>query len=94
MRNVNYNRHRRSLQGKATSYILVVVLFFSFDATAQQRLGGFSPNIHRKTSLRCYLFQWWYLEIMGAQNDHFWSENSHSAIFGVGRPLRGNEQEF
>jgi len=28
MRNVNYNRHRRSLQGKATSYILVVVLFF------------------------------------------------------------------
>jgi len=26
---------------------------FSFDATTQQRLDGFSPNLHQKTSLRC-----------------------------------------
>jgi len=48
-------RRRRSLQAKATSYVLVAVLrffiftffyfFFTFDATAQQRLGGFSPNL-------------------------------------------------
>jgi len=26
---------------------------FSFDATTEQRLDGFSPNLHQKTSLRC-----------------------------------------
>ena len=50
-------RWRRSLQAKATSYVLVAVLcfsFFSFDASAEQRLDGCSPNLHQKTTLRCY----------------------------------------
>ena len=28
--------------------------FLSFDATAQQRLDGFSPNLYHQTLLRCY----------------------------------------
>jgi len=47
-------RRRRSLQAKATFYVLVAVLFSSFDATAQQRRNGFSPNLHQQTSLPCY----------------------------------------
>ena len=40
-------RRRRPLQAKA-------FCVYSFDATAQQRLDGFSPNIHQKSTLRCY----------------------------------------
>ena len=31
-----------------------MLLVFSFDASAQQRLDGFSPNLYQQTSLRCY----------------------------------------
>jgi len=31
-------------------------------------------------------------KLLGAQNVHFWSKNSDSAVFG--RPLHGNEEEF
>jgi len=41
-------RWRRSLLAKATSYISVDVLCFSFDATAQQRLDTFPPSLHQK----------------------------------------------
>jgi len=40
-------RRRRSLQAKATSNVLVAVVFFPFDATAQQRLDGFTPKLHQ-----------------------------------------------
>jgi len=55
----------------------VAVLFFSFDATAQQRLDGFSPNLHQKTSLRRYSFTvppWKSVPhsfFVGAQDVHF-----------------------
>jgi len=35
-----------------------VSVFSSSDATAQQRMGGFSPNLHQQTS-QCFC-QWWY----------------------------------
>ena len=66
-------------EGEATSFLVAVCsvfFFFSFDATAQQRLDGFSPNLHQKTSLQCYSLTVVPPKCLGAQNVHFWSENS------------------
>jgi len=52
-------RRCRSLQVKATSYILVAILCFSFGANAHQRLDGFSPNRHQKMSCSIIRY-WWY----------------------------------
>jgi len=72
--------------------------FFSFDATAQQRLDGFSPvsTNRRLCGVILLMFLWYPMKIAppakGAQNVHFWSENSDSAVFR--RPLHENEEEF
>jgi len=50
-------RQRRSLLSEGDDvmfYDVLRVVFFRFDATAQQRLDGFSPNIDQQMSLRCY----------------------------------------
>jgi len=83
-------RRRRPLQTKA-------FCVYSFDATAQQRLDGFSPNIHQKSTLRCYSLMVIPDMKIGplprkknrGSKRHFLSENSDSAV--LRRPLRGNE---
>jgi len=61
-------------------------VLFSVDATAQQRLDGFSPNLHQKTSFRCSLMvllappgklisrNFW-----DSKHPFFWSKNLESA---------------
>ena len=51
--------HQMVFRLRRSQHILGAVLyffvsFFSFGVTAKQRLDGFSPNLHQKTSLRCY----------------------------------------
>ena len=91
-------RRRRSLQAKATFYVLVAVLFSSFDATSR---SATTERIFTKSSpadVFAVLFvnANTYMKVAssedkpGGQNVHFSSENSDSAVFG--RPLRGNEE--
>jgi len=75
--------------------LLVAVLCFvySFEATAQQRLDEFSPNLHQKTSLRFVNSDTPWKSVpknFRAQNVHFWSENSAVFVRPRGAETRRN----
>jgi len=41
-------------EGNGLCFCARSVFVFSFDATAEQRLDGFLPNLHQQMSLPCY----------------------------------------
>jgi len=59
------------------------VSFFPFDATAQQRLGGFSPKFFTKDVFMVLLvitpMKIGGPKILGAENVHFWSQKFHTS---------------